>query len=136
MPFPLQKYLKRWDWPRDYRTIVNVGGRKKRGVKHKGKTWYPDVVIVDGKNRVREMAETELEEDITQQSIEKWRALSETTGMGPHGHKKLFLCVPKAKSRLVRKMLEDNRIDYAGLRSFVVTEMGEIRLTVETNLDP
>jgi hypothetical protein len=136
MPFPLQKFLKRWDWPKDYKTIVNAGGKRKRSVEYNGKVLYPDVVIVDRKNQVREMAEIELEEDITPRSPEKWKALSAATGMGPHGHKKLFLCVPKSKTRIARKMLEENHIDYAGLRSFEVTEMGEIKLTVITNLDP
>jgi hypothetical protein len=135
MPFPLQKYLKRWDWPNDYKTIVNAG-RRKRSVSYKGMKWFPDVVIVDGKNRVREMAEIELEEDITPKSVEKWKSLSAATGMGPRGHKKLFICVPKSQAQKVRRMLEENKIDYAGLRSFTVSEMGEIKLKVVTNLDP
>jgi hypothetical protein len=136
MPFPLQRYLKRWDWPEDYKTIVNAGGRRKRPITFNGKKWYPDVVIIDGKNRVREMAEIELEEDITLKSIEKWKAFSAATGMGSKGHKKLFICVPKSKTQKVRQMLEENKIDYAGLRSFTISEMGEITFKVVTNLDP
>jgi hypothetical protein len=135
MPFPLQKYLKRWDWPDDYKTIINAG-KKKRSIRYNRKKWYPDIVIVDAKNRVREMAEIELEEDINSNSVEKWKALSASTGTGPRGHKKLFICVPEAEAKKVRQMLEKNKIDYAGLRSFTVSEMGEITFKVVTNLDP
>jgi hypothetical protein len=49
----------------------------------------------------------------------RWRALSE---IAPHGreHKKLFLYVPEGHEGEILRLLEENAIDYDGIRGYRV----------------
>ena len=53
--------------------------------------------------------------------VPKWRLLSEQTGMGEK-YKKLFIYVPKGDGTKAQRLLEENRIEYAGLREWSVEE--------------
>jgi hypothetical protein len=51
----------------------------------------------------------------------KWRLLSEKTGMGER-FKKLFVYVPVGEGNRARVLLEDNGIQYAGLREWSIED--------------
>jgi len=53
-PFPGQK-----TWAPDYRTLTNVPARK-HGIQISGGEHFPDIVILDGTGRVREIGEVEM----------------------------------------------------------------------------
>ena len=53
-PFPGQK-----TWASDYRTLTNVPVRK-HGIQIPSGEHFPDIVILDGTGRVREMGEVEM----------------------------------------------------------------------------
>src|SRR5258708_20274737 len=53
-PFPGQKH-----WPSDYRTLTNAPVRK-HGIQIPGGEHFPDIVVLDGTGRVREMGEVEM----------------------------------------------------------------------------
>jgi hypothetical protein len=81
-------------------------------------TWADDHVTIVN-DEIREFGTVESPESITSASIPRWRALSETA---PHGreHKKLFLYVPEGCEEETLRLLEDNGIDYDGIRGYRV----------------
>jgi hypothetical protein len=94
---------------------------------------YPSIIIVDDEDRVREVGE--VEKDITKDQVSKWRLLSERTGMGLRT-KKFFLYVPEGKQTEAEKLLEENQISYAGLRTWAVRHGSLIVTAIRTPDDP
>jgi hypothetical protein len=108
-------------WPDEYVTIVNAK-KKQRAIQFGNKTWYPDIVIVNGKDEVREICEIELEEDISPAVIEKWKGYAVATRLGPHGYPKLFLYVPASKQTEVQEIISKGDLKYAGLRAYELSD--------------
>ena len=111
-------FVDQEDWPDDYATITNESERR-RGVGSQGDRVYPSIIIVDGRDRVREIGEVEDEDSVTEAQVAKWKRLSKETGMGRRT-KKFFLYVPKGKEKVAEKLLESNNISYAGLRTWAI----------------
>ena len=105
-------------WADDHLTIVN-DETKRYAVKWEQGVLYPSIVITKKNGEIREFGTVESPEDITPASIPRWRALSETA---PHGreHKKLFLYVPEGCEEATLRLLEENGIDYDGIRGYRV----------------
>jgi hypothetical protein len=134
-PFPDQNINpKVWGqtgfWPDDYVTIVNAD-KKQRAIQFRGKAWYPDIVVVNGKNEVRELCEVEMEEDISPGILEKWRGYAAAATTGPRGYPKLFLYVPASKLTEAKEILDEGNVRYAGLRTY---EMSDDLYTVKMNI--
>jgi phage tail sheath gpL-like len=80
---------------------------------------FPDIVIVDGTGRVREIGEIEM--TVGADAVPHLRAGSETADADtPTGVKHFFLYVPAGMEEEAQKLLEDNNISYAGVRGFTV----------------
>ena len=105
-------------WADDHVTIVNDETRR-FAVKWERGVLYPSIVITKKDGEIREFGTVESPEDITPGSVPRWRALSETA---PHGreHKKLFLYVPEGHEEETLRLLEENAIDYDGIRGYRV----------------
>jgi hypothetical protein len=58
-------------WPADYQTITNVP-EPRRGIEGPAGIYYPDIVILDGTGRSREIGEVELRPDPDR--VAEWRA--------------------------------------------------------------
>ena len=63
----------------------------------------------------------EVEMEVTPELVALWRLLSETTGMGER-FKKLFIYVPLSEGEQACRLLEDNGIEYAGLREWSIID--------------
>ena len=122
-------------WPKDYVTIVNTE-KKQRGVQFNDKTWYPDIVIVNSKNEVRELGEVENEEDLVPAVLAKWRGYAAAASIGPQGYPKLFINVPAHAEQIALRMLNESGLRYAGLRSYQVSGDGKIAIKETTTYDP
>ncbi|HIH88580.1 TPA: hypothetical protein HA344_05145 [Candidatus Bathyarchaeota archaeon] len=106
-------------WDEDRKTLVNTRGEKPYPIEGpKGKV-YPSVVVLNPDGKVREIGEVEME--VKPSLVAKWRLLSEKTGMGEK-YKKLFVYVPAGEGEKARRLLEENKIEYAGLREWSIED--------------
>ncbi len=105
-------------WTDDHVTIVN-DETKRYAVKWDQGVLYPSIVITKKNGEIREFGTVESPEGITPESIPRWKALSD---IAPHGreHKKLFLYVPEGHEEETLRLLEENHIDYDGIRGYRV----------------
>ena len=120
------------DWPDDYTTITNES-ETGCGIESPWGMVYPSIVVVNGENRVREVGEVETE--VTKAQVAKWRLLSKRTGMGRRT-KKFFLYVPEGKEAEAERLLEENQISYAGLRTWAVKHGNLVVTPIKTPDDP
>jgi len=113
-------------WPADYVTMTNVPTRRRSITGSRGEH-YPDIVIVDGSGRVREIGEIEM--TLSAETVPHLRAGSETADADtPTGVRHFFLYVPAGMELAAQKLLEDSKISYAGVRGFSVDNGGAITI--------
>jgi hypothetical protein len=125
-------FIDQEDWPDNYVTITNEYGTR-RGIEAPGSVIYPSIIIIDDEDRVREVGE--VEKEVTKNQVTKWRLLSDKTGIGRRT-KKFFLYVPEGKEAEAERLLEENRISYAGLRTWAVRNGSLIVTSIRTPDDP
>ena len=103
-------------WPGDYQTITNVPAQK-RGIDGPEGLYYPDIVIVDGEGRSREIGEVELRPDAGRVAL--WRAAEAAADNDtPTRVKHLFFYVPVGLEQEMVDLLDTAGISYAGVRGF------------------
>ncbi len=120
-PFPGQK-----TWAPDYRTLTNVPARK-HGIKTPTGEHFPDIVILDGTGRVRELGEVEM--NVSDISAATLKAASETADTDtPTKVRHFFLYVPVGQEAAAQTLLETNGVSYAGLRGFQASGDGQIKI--------
>jgi drug/metabolite transporter (DMT)-like permease len=121
-PFPGQT-----TWAADYQTLTNVPGRKRAIPLPGGGEHWPDIVILDGTGRVRELGEVEMTVDAA--SVAYFKAGSELADNDtPTKVRHFFVYVPAGKEAAAQKLLEDNGISYAGVRGFTVNADGTVKI--------
>jgi len=111
-------FVDQENWADDHITIVNDETRR-YAVKTEHDVLYPSIVITKKNGEIREFGTVESPETITPDSIPRWRALSEITPYG-RKHKKFFLYVPEGCEEETLRLLEENEIDYDGIRGYRV----------------
>jgi len=121
-------------WPEDYRTLVN-DETKRFGIKGPDGVVYPSIVILRGDGGIQELGEVEPSEGVSETSISKWRLLSESASVGMRV-KKFFLYVPEGLEEKTLKLLEENNVEYDGLRSYAVKEGKLVITPIETHDNP
>jgi len=103
-------------WPKGQKTIVN-DEMKRYAINTDVGTLYPNIVIANPDGSIREIGLVEQEAAITETSIQQWKALSQVAPYGRE-YKKLFIYVPEGKEEKAKKLLEENEIDYDGIRGY------------------
>ena len=88
---------------------------------------YPGIVSTYADGAIRVLCEVEMEDGVTEAQVPKWRLMSEKSGMGA-SVKKFFLYVPEGKEGVAQRLLEENDIEYAGLRTWAIRE-GDLVVT-------
>ena len=120
-PFPGQKH-----WPPDYRTLTNAPVRK-HGIQIPGGEHFPDIVVLDGTGRVREIGEIETNvSDISAATLKATSEIADTDTESKVRH--FFLYVPVGQEAAARTLLETNGVSYAGLRGFLASGDGKIKI--------
>lgn len=120
-PFPGQQ-----TWAPDYRTLTNVPARK-HGIQIPGGEHFPDIVILDGTGRVREIGEVEM--NVSDTAPATLKATSETADNDtPTKVRHFFVYVPVGHEAAAQTVLERNGISYAGLRGFQASADGQIKI--------
>jgi hypothetical protein len=112
-------FIDQTTWDEGRRTIVNTSRERNYAIEGPKGEIYPSVVVLQPDGSIREIGEVEME--VTPELVAKWRLLSETTGMGER-FKKLFIYVPTNEGEQASRFLEENRIEYAGLREWSIVD--------------
>lgn len=111
-------FVDQEDWGEGYVTVVN-DEVKRRGIETEVELVYPSIVILLSDGRIQEIGEVESEEGVNVSKVPKWRLLSESAGKGRFV-KKFFLYVPEGVEDKAIKLLENNDIEYSGVRTYAV----------------
>ena len=82
---------------------------------------YTSVVILNCDGGVQELGMVERAEDVNETRAKLWRFLSDSASVG-RKYKKLFVYVPHGLEDEALKILEDNDIEYDGLRGYGVVD--------------
>lgn len=94
---------------------------KKRGIDTDEEVVYPSIVITKPDGRIQEIADVALAKEVAPSSVARWRLLSDKAGFGEK-EKKFFLYVPPKSEEKAQKLLEGNKISYAGLRVYKIND--------------
>ncbi len=115
-------FVDQENWSDGNTTTVNDETRR-YGVKWEKGVLYPSIVVANPDDSIREFGLVEGAEDISEGSLERWKALSD---VAPYGrlHKKMFLYVPEGYEERTLSLLEGNGIDYDGIRGYRVEKHG------------
>ena len=108
-------------WPDCYKTVVNDEERRFGLLSQWGEVVYPSIVILNCDGGVQELGMVERAEDVNPGRAELWRFLSDSASVGRRV-KKLFVYVPHGHEDEALKILEDNDIEYDGLRGYDVVD--------------
>lgn len=120
-PFPDQT-----DWPDDYVTITNES-EERRGIPTSNGTHYPDIIIVDGNDEIREVGEVETE--VSADHVYHWRIGSEASDdKTTSGVRHFFVYVPPGEEKRAEQLLIDNDISYSGVRTWNVDAEGNVTI--------
>ena len=128
-------FVDQMDWGEDYVTITNDGGRRLRGIMGPDGPVYPGIVITRANTDIQEVGEVETEDTVNEARVPEWRLMSETVGAGRRT-RKFFLYVPEGLEGEAERLLEENGVEYAGLRTWAVRDGGLVVTPVKTPNDP
>jgi hypothetical protein len=92
-------------------------------------------VITRANTDIQEIGEVEGEDTVTEAQVEKWRLLSDSAAVGRRV-KKFFLYVPEGKEEDALRLLEDNGIEYDGLRTWAVRDGRLVITPIKTHDTP
>ena len=110
-------FIDQATWDEDRSTLVNTRIEKVYAVATAYGVHYPSIVVTKPDGSIRELGVVEM--SVEPHLVEKWRVLSEITGMGEK-YKKLFIYVPNGKGSQALELIEDQGIEYAGLREWSI----------------
>jgi hypothetical protein len=94
-------------------------------------SYKPSIVSTFGNGDLRVICEVETDETVNEKQVPRWNKLSELAGV-TYKLKKFFLYVPEGKEDLAQRLLEDNEIEYAGLRTWAVRNGGLVIIPITT----
>jgi hypothetical protein len=113
-------FVDQEDWGEGYVTIVN-DEVKRRGIDTDEAPVYPSIVICRPDGRIQELADVALAKEVSPASVARWKLLSNAAHIGEK-EKKFFLYVPPKSEEKAQKLLESNKISYAGLRVYKIND--------------
>ena len=105
------------DWDESRTTVANSYDNKEWAFDTPDGPLYPSVAVLNADGTIRECGEIEISIDFTKEDVMKWKTMSEMTGMGVT-YKKFFLYVPEGSEEKAEKLLDENGVQYAGLRTW------------------
>jgi hypothetical protein len=108
-------------WPPCYKTIINDEERRFGLLSPWGDVIYPSIVILNCEGGVQELGMVEGAENVTKERAKIWQFLSDSASVG-RKYKKLFIYVPKGDEDKALEILEENNIEYDGLRGYSIEE--------------
>jgi len=112
-------FVDQEDWDESRRTLVNDYKTRAWAFSTPEGDLYPSIVVLNGDGSVRECGEVEMRGEFCAETVEKWATMSRLTGMGER-FKKFFLYVPEGAESEAEALLNENGIEYAGLRTWAI----------------
>jgi hypothetical protein len=127
-------FIDQDDWDLTWQVYTNDYLEKQLIIEVDEDTSYtPSIVSTFGNGDLRVICEVETEETVNEEQVPRWSKLSELAGI-TYKLKKFFLYVPEGKEESAQRLLEDNDIEYAGLRTWAVSD-GKLVITPITTPD-
>jgi hypothetical protein len=127
-------FVDQEDWGEGYVTIIN-DDVKRRGIETAEGVMYPSIVITLTDGHIQEIGEVEFEEGVSVSNVPKWRFFSDSAGKGRFV-KKFFLYVPEGLEEKTIKLLENNNIEYSGVRTYSVKNGNLLITPIKSNDGP
>jgi hypothetical protein len=127
-------FVDQEDWGEGYVTIVN-DEVKRRGIETGTEVVYPSIVITLPDGHIQEIGDVEFEDAVSVANVPNWRLFSESAGKGRFV-KKFFLYVPEGVEEKAQKLLENNNIEYSGLRAYAVKNGNLVITPIKSNDGP
>lgn len=124
-------FVDQEDWDESRVTLVNDCKAGRWAFHTPEGELYPSVVVLNGDGSIRECGEVEMRPGFNGRTVEKWRTMSRLTGMGVK-YKKFFLYVPEGSEEEAGRLLEENRVEYAGLRTWAIRDGSLVLRPVKT----
>ena len=126
-------FVDQEDWGEGYITIVN-DEIKRKGIETGMEIVYPSIVITHADGRIQEIGEVENDEDVNVGNVPKWRLFSDSAGKGRFV--KFFLYVPEGSEEKAVKLLENNNIEFSGIRTYAVKNGNLVITPIKSNDGP
>jgi len=127
-------FVDQEDWGEGYVTIVN-DEIKRKGIETEMEIIYPSIVITFVDGRIQEIGEVELEDGVIVANVPKWRLFSDSAGKGRYV-KKFFLYIPEGVEEKAVKLLENNNIEFSGVRTYAVKNGNLVITPIMSNDGP
>lgn len=127
-------FVDQEDWGEGYITIVNDEVQR-RGIETGTEIIYPSIVITLANGGIQEIGEVEDEEGVNVSNVPRWRLFSDSAGKGRFV-KKFFLYIPEGVEEKAVKLLENNNIEYSGIRTYAVKNGNLIVTPIKSNDGP
>jgi hypothetical protein len=127
-------FVDQEDWGEGYITIVN-DEVKRRGIETGTDILYPSIVITLANERIQEIGEVEDEEGVNVTNVPRWRLFSDSAAKGRFV-KKFFLYIPEGIEEKAVKLLENNNIEYSGVRTYAVKNGNLVLTPIKSNDGP
>jgi hypothetical protein len=127
-------FVDQEDWGEGYITIVN-DEVKRRGIETETEIVYPNIAITLTDGRIQEIGEVVTEDGVNVANVPKWRLFSDSAGKGRFV-KKFFLYVPEGSEEKAVKLLENNNIEFSGVRTYVVKNGNLVITPIKSNDGP
>jgi hypothetical protein len=127
-------FVDQEDWGEGYITIIN-DEMKRRGIETGTEIVYPSIVITHSDGRIQEIGEVESENGVNVANVPKWRLFSDSAGNGRFV-KKFFLYVPEGVEDKAVKLLENNNIEFSGVRTYAVKNGNLVITPIKSNDGP
>jgi hypothetical protein len=124
-------FVDQEDWGEGYITVVN-DEVKRRGIETETEIVYPSIVILLADGGIQEVGEVELEDGVNVANVPKWRLFSDSAGRGRFV-KKFFLYVPEGLEDKAIKLLENNNIEFSGVRTYAVKNGNLVITPIKSN---
>ena len=127
-------FVDQEDWGEGYITIVN-DEVKRRGIEAGTEIICPSIVITLANGVIQEIGEVEDEEGVNVSNVPKWRLFSDSAGKGRFV-KKFFLYIPEGIEEKAVKLLENNNIEFSGVRTYAVKNGNLVVTPIKSNDGP
>ena len=127
-------FIDQEDWGEGYITIVN-DEMKRKGIETGTEIVYPSIVITHADGRIQEIGEVENEDGVNVANVPKWRLFSDSAGKGRFV-KKFFLYVPEGVEEKAVKLLENNNIEFSGVRAYALNNGNLVITPIKSNDGP
>lgn len=114
-------FIDQDDWDLSWGVYTNDYAEEQLIIEVGEERYTPSIVSTFGNGDLRVICEVESKETVSESQVPKWKALSELAGV-TYKLKKFFLYVPEGTHDNTRLLLEENDVEYAGLRTWTIQE--------------